>query len=80
MPWARNSRLIVVLGFLHQRLGGGIDFAAHGAGAYRLHRRALDALDLGQQIVELGIRLALDRHAADVADIAVIVAAASRST
>ena len=72
--------VVVVLRLHHQRLGGGIDLAAQRARAHRLERGALDAFDLGQQIVELGIRLALDRHAADVADIAVIVAAASRST
>ena len=60
---------------LHQRLGRRVDHAAHGAGLDRLHRRALNVLDLGQQILELGIRLALDRHAAEIADIAVIVAA-----
>ena len=32
-------------------------------------------LDLAQQVLELGIGLAVDRHAAEVADIAVIVAA-----
>ena len=67
--------MIVVLRFRHQRLGGVVELAAHGAGPWRLERRALDALDLRQQVFELGIRLALDRHAADVADIAVIIAA-----
>ena len=54
---------------------GGVDLAAHDAGLDRLHGGALDLLDLGQQVLELGVRLAQDRHAGEVADIAVIVAA-----
>ena len=67
--------VVVVLGLAHQRVGRRVDLAAHGAGLDRLHRGALDGLDLGQHILELGVGLAVDRHAAEVADIAVIVAA-----
>ena len=58
-----------------QRLAGRVDLAAHRAGADRLEGGALDRLDLAQQVLELGVRLAQDRHAGEVADIAVIVAA-----
>ncbi len=67
--------MIVVLRFHAQRLGRGVDFPPHSAGAHHLHGGALDALDLGQEIHEFGVGLALDRHAADVADIAVVIAA-----
>ena len=60
---------------LHQRLGRAVDHAAHGARLDRLHGGALDVLDLAQEVFELGIGLAVDGHAAEVADIAVIVAA-----
>ena len=52
-----------------------VDVAAHRAGLDRLHGGALDRLDLAQQVLELGVRLAEDRHAAEIADIAVIIAA-----
>src|SRR5262249_58774796 len=58
-----------------ERFGRGVDYAPHHPRLDRLHRRALDLLDLGQQIFELGIRLAVNRHPTEVADIAVIVAA-----
>ena len=53
----------------------GEDVAAESPGAARLSRRHLDRVDLGEEVGELGIRLALDRHAAEVADIALVVAA-----
>ena len=41
--------VIMVLRFRHQRPCGGVDFPPHGAGAHRLHRRALNALNFAQQ-------------------------------
>ena len=72
--------VIVVLRLRAQRFAGVIDDPPHRAGADRLHGRALDAFDLGEQIFKLRVGFALDRHAANIADIAVIVAARSRST
>ena len=55
--------------------GRGEDVAAAGAGPDRLPRRLLDRLDLGEEILKLGVRLAQDGHPAEVADIALVVAA-----
>ena len=38
-------------------------------------RRLLHQLDLGENVLELGVGLAEHRHAAEVADIAMVVAA-----
>ncbi len=67
--------MVVVLGFVHERFGRGVGHAPRRSRLDGLHRRALNALDLRQQIFELGVGLAVDRHPTEVADIAVIVAA-----
>src|SRR5436190_15494505 len=60
---------------LDQRIAYAVDHRGHGAGLDRLHGGALDHLDLAQQVLELRIRLAEDGHAAEIADVAVIVGA-----
>ncbi len=71
----QEMHVVVLLRLAHQRIGRRIDVAAHPAGLDRLHGGALDLLDLAQQVLELGIGLAVDRHAAEIADIAVVIAA-----
>src|SRR4029079_8320254 len=60
---------------LLRRAARGLSPPADHSGTDRLHRNALDGLDLAQKILELGVRLALDGHAADIADIALVVTA-----
>ena len=43
--------VVVVLRARDDRLGGGVDLLAERAGADRLHRRALDGLDLAEQVL-----------------------------
>ena len=50
--------------------GADVNVSAPHAGADRLARRHLDGVHLAEQVLELAIGLALDRHAAEVADIA----------
>ena len=66
--------VIVQLRLVQHGIGPGIDLAAIGAGADRLHRRLLDRFDFSQEVFKLGVRLADDAHAGKVADIALIVA------
>ena len=61
--------------FCASGVGGGVDFPADARRRGSASSPRAGSLDLAEQIFELGVRLALDRHAADVADIAVIVAA-----
>src|SRR5258705_3432434 len=52
-----------------------IDVAAARPRANRLARRLLNGLDLAEQVLKLGVRLADTAHAAEIADIAVIIGA-----
>ncbi|MGY3409958.1 hypothetical protein ACVWZV_006071 [Bradyrhizobium sp. GM5.1] len=66
----------VALGDLRELpLGRDVDVAAHGARPDRREGGALDRLDLGQTVLQLGIGIAEHGHAREVADIAVIIAA-----
>ncbi|MGY3649466.1 hypothetical protein ACVWW2_004757 [Bradyrhizobium sp. LM4.3] len=56
-------------------LGRDVDVAAHGTGLDRGEGGALDRFDLGQAVFQLGIGIAEHRHAREIADIAVIIAA-----
>ena len=68
--------MIVVLRFRAQRLGGGVDVAAPSRRRLIGFIAARWMLSISaEQIVKLGVGFALDRHAADVADIAVVIAA-----
>ena len=71
----QEVRVVVMLRLAERRFRRGVDFAAHHAGLDRLEGGALNLLDLAEQVFELGVRLAEDRHAREVADIAVVVAA-----
>ena len=71
----QEIEVAAMLRLVHQRLGCGVDRLAGHARLHRVECGALDGFDLTEVIDELGIRLAVDRHAADVADVAVVVAA-----
>ena len=76
-PHTVGKKLVVIvqLRFLQHRIGRNVNLAAFDAGADRLERCLLDGFDLGEQIFKLGVRLADNAHARQIADIAVIIAA-----
>ena len=70
-----KMQVVVLPGAAHQRLRRRIDIATHSAGLDRLEGGLLNLLDFGEQLAEFGVGLAKYRHAGDVADIAVVIAA-----
>src|ERR1700678_4009562 len=71
----QKMQVVVLARSPYQRLRGCANVATHSARLDGAEGRLLDLLDLGQQFVELGIRITQDRHTGDVANIAVVISA-----
>lgn len=67
--------VILDLRLLQARFGNFVDLSADRARPDHAECRALDSLDLAQQILKFCIRFAKDRHAREVANITTVVAA-----
>src|ERR1700722_20140888 len=76
---AVGEKLVVIaqLRLLQNRLGRGIDFCSIDPGTDWLECCLLGSLDLGKKVFKLGVRLAGNAHAGEIADVTVIIAAQS---
>src|SRR4051812_40283282 len=67
----KEVEVIGTSGFVHHLQPGLVNLGPDRTGLNSPHGSTLCHLDLGQHVFELGIRVALDGHAADITDIAV---------
>ena len=69
----KEVEVIGISGFVHHLQPGLVNLGPDRTGLNSPHGSTLCRLDLGQHVFELGIRFALNGHAANITDIAVVI-------
>ena len=62
----QKFHVVALLRLLHEFLGGNVNITAWATRPYRFEGGAQDGFDLRQDFLQLGVRLALDRHAGEI--------------